>query len=91
MTQIRVATEADVESLFDIRTSVLENHQSRSDLAHAGVTPQSVAQMLRSSSRAWIASEGRQDVAFSIANAPERPFSPCLCGLTLKAGDWDES
>src|SRR4030095_2243238 len=71
MPHIRVASEADVESLFDIRTSVRENHQSRADLARVGVTPESVAEMLRSSSRAWIAPEGRQDVAFSMANAPE--------------------
>jgi len=71
MAHIRVATEADVESLFDIRTSVLENHQSRADLARVGVTPDSVAQMLHSSSRAWIASERKQDVAFSMADASE--------------------
>ena len=71
MAHIRVATEADVESLFDIRTSVLENHQSRADLARVGVTPDSVAQMLHSSSRAWIASERKQDVAFSMADASD--------------------
>ena len=71
MTHIRVATEADVESLFDIRTSVLENHQSRADLARVGVTPETVAQMLHSSSRAWVASERKQDVAFSMADASD--------------------
>jgi len=71
MAHIRVATEADVESLFDIRTSVLENHQSRAGLARVGVTPDSVAQMLHSSSRAWIASERKQDVAFSMADASD--------------------
>ena len=71
MAHIRVATEADIDSLFDIRTSVLENHQSRADLARVGVTPDSVAQMLHSSSRAWIASERKQDVAFSMADASD--------------------
>jgi GNAT superfamily N-acetyltransferase len=71
MTHIRVATETDVKILFDIRTSVLENHQSREELARAGVTPESVAQMLKSSSRAWIASQAGQNVAFSMANASE--------------------
>jgi len=71
MAHIRVATEADIDSLFDIRTSVLENHQSRVDLARVGVTPDSVAQMLHSSSRAWIASERKQDVAFSMADASD--------------------
>jgi len=71
MAHIRVATEADIDSLFDIRTSVLENHQSRADLARVGVTPGSVAQMLHSSSRAWVASERKQDVAFSMADASD--------------------
>lgn len=35
-TEIRVATSADVESLFNIRTSVRENHQSREGLARNG-------------------------------------------------------
>jgi GNAT superfamily N-acetyltransferase len=71
MTQIRVATEADIEVLFDIRTSVLENHQSREDLARIGVTPESVAQMLNSSSHAWIASQAGKNAAFSMADASE--------------------
>jgi len=50
---------------------VLENHQSRADLARVGVTPGSVAQMLHSSSRAWVASERKQDVAFSMADASD--------------------
>ena len=35
------------EMLFDIRTRVKENHQSRAELAAPGVTPESVAAMLR--------------------------------------------
>lgn len=50
---------------------MLENHQSRADLARVGVTPGSVAQMLHSSSRAWVASERKQDVAFSMADASD--------------------
>ena len=67
--KVRVATESDVEALFDIRTSVHENRQSREELAAIGVTPASVGQMLRTTSRAWLAEVDGQPVAFSMADA----------------------
>lgn len=70
--EIRVAREADVETLFAIRTSVRENHQSREELAGIGVTAARVAEMLRTSSRAWIAEVEGEPVAFSMADAEER-------------------
>lgn len=66
---IRVATPADVEALFDVRTSVRENHQGREELAALGVTPESVAEMLRTSSRAWLAEMDRRAAAFAMADA----------------------
>lgn len=68
---IRVATEADVEALFRVRTSVRENHQSREELAGLGVTPESVAGMLAATARAWVAEEGGEAVAFSMADAAQ--------------------
>ena len=65
---IRVATVADVETLFDIRTSVRENFQSRAELAYIGVTPGSIAEMLQTSSRAWIAFVEGSPAAFSMAD-----------------------
>jgi GNAT superfamily N-acetyltransferase len=70
--RVRIADIQDVETLFDIRTSVRENHQSREELAGIGVTPASVAEMLRTDSRAWIADVDGRPVAFSMANAAER-------------------
>lgn len=67
--KIRIADEADVPVLFEIRTSVRENHQSREGLAVIGVTPESVAGMLRTTSRAWVAEVEGQPVAFSMADA----------------------
>lgn len=67
--QIRLATLADVEALFEVRTSVRENHQSRAELATIGVTPESIAEMLGSSSRAWLAEADGQAVAFAMADA----------------------
>lgn len=52
---IRPAQLDDVETLFDIRTRVVENHQSREELASLGITPQTIAEMLQNDCRAWIA------------------------------------
>lgn len=70
-TTIRRATGADVEALFDVRTSVRENHQSRQELAAIGVTPESVAEMLRTTSGAWLAEEDGRALAFSMADAAQ--------------------
>lgn len=66
---IRVAAEADVETLFDIRTSVRENHESREQLAAIGVTPESVGGMLGTTARAWLAEFDGVPAAFSMADA----------------------
>lgn len=70
--QIRLATLNDIETLFQIRTSVVENHQSRQELATLGVTPQTIAQMLQTNCRAWIAEIDKQPIGFSFANASDR-------------------
>ena len=53
--QITLATPDDIETLFDIRTSVGQNHQSREDLAALAVTADRLAEMLHTRSRAWLA------------------------------------
>ncbi|GAB4372810.1 MAG: hypothetical protein Kow00121_15460 [Elainellaceae cyanobacterium] len=72
MISIREAQIADVETLFTIRTSVVENHQSRQELADLGVTPETVAHMLQNDCRAWIAEFSQEPIAFSMANATEK-------------------
>ncbi len=69
---IRVAELDDTETLFEIRTSVIENYQSREEIAALGITPESVAQMLETDCRAWIAEIDEQPIGFSIANATEK-------------------
>lgn len=69
--RVRFATEEDIPALFDIRTSVRENHQSREELAEIGVTPQSIAEMLRTNSRAWLAEVEGTPAAFTMADAGE--------------------
>lgn len=69
--QIRIAQRNDVDTLFDIRTSVTENYQSREEIAELGITPASVAAMLETDCRAWIAELDGQPIGFAIANATE--------------------
>lgn len=69
---IRVAKPSDVETLFDIRTSVTENYQSREEIAELGITPKTVAKMLKTDCCAWIAQLDGQDIGFSIANKTEK-------------------
>lgn len=69
---IRVAQQGDIETLFEIRTSVVENHQSREEIAELGITPESVAKMLETDCCAWVAEIGGQPIGFSMANATEK-------------------
>ena len=67
---IRPATRADIPALFDVRTSVRENHLDLARLAERGVTPQSVAEMLEQhDARTWVCEDGGRIVAFSMADA----------------------
>ncbi len=68
---IRMAQPADVETMFDIRTSVKENYQSREEVAELGITPESVAEMLATDCCAWIAEREEQPMGFAIANATD--------------------
>lgn len=96
---IREAKLGDIETLFNIRTSVIENHQSREDLASLGITPETVAQILQTDYRAWIAEIDEQPIAFSMANATEKTifamfvlpsFEGCGAGRALmqQAEQW---
>ncbi len=69
---IREAQIEDIETLFNIRTSVIENHQSREELVTLGITPETVANMLQTDCRAWIAEIDERPIAFSMANAAEK-------------------
>jgi len=69
---IREAQIEDIETLFNIRTSVIENHQSREELVALGITPETVAEMLQTYCRAWIAEIDEQPIAFSMVNAAEK-------------------
>ena len=69
---IREAQIEDIETIFEIRTSVTENHQSREEIAELGITPETVNQMLQTDCCAWIADIDSKSIGFSIANATEK-------------------
>ena len=66
---VRVATEPDIPAIFDVRTSVRQNHLSLEALERLGITPASVAGMIRSTMRAWVAEEDGGIVGFAMADA----------------------
>lgn len=59
-------------ALFDIRTSVRENHLSMEDLASRGVTPASVRAMIDHGEGAWIAEIDDVAAAFAMATRGDR-------------------
>ncbi|ECB5849787.1 N-acetyltransferase [Salmonella enterica subsp. enterica serovar Stanley] len=65
-TDIRQALITDVESIFDVRTSVRENHLSREEMRQMGITESSVANMIQNSCCAWVAIDGMKVVGFSM-------------------------
>jgi GNAT superfamily N-acetyltransferase len=65
---IRRASVRDAEALFEVRTSVVENHMTRGQLTAIGVTPESVASLLESGRTvAFIATNGDRALGFSMA------------------------
>lgn len=76
---LRPATIADVETLFDIRCSVVENHQSREELASLGITVESVKEMVASGDYVTtIAEVDGQAVGFSMAQISEGYVFACF-------------
>jgi GNAT superfamily N-acetyltransferase len=69
---VRATVVEDVETLFDIRTSVSQNHLSREELAAMGITPETAAAAIASGERhGWIAELDGFAAAFSMADAQE--------------------
>ena len=68
MIRIRPAVATDVETLFEIRCSVRENHQSREELAELGITPATVTEMIEGGDfSCLIAKIENQPVGFAMA------------------------
>ncbi|MBK5476785.1 GNAT family N-acetyltransferase [Pseudomonas sp. TH21] len=67
-TLIRVATTDDIDTLFAIRTSVVQNHLSREQMAGLGITPQVLADTIQAAPCVWIAEVEGQPVAFAMVD-----------------------
>ncbi|MDP9767504.1 UNVERIFIED_ORG: ribosomal protein S18 acetylase RimI-like enzyme [Atlantibacter hermannii] len=63
---IRPAQLTDVVSIFDIRTSVTENHLSREELNQMGITEEVVSDMIQTSLCTWVAIENEKVIGFSM-------------------------
>lgn len=65
---IRPAVRADIAALFDIRTSVRQNHLSIEQLAGLGITPETIAETIAAAPCAWIAEQDGQPAGFAMAD-----------------------
>ncbi|MBH3466223.1 GNAT family N-acetyltransferase [Pseudomonas carnis] len=68
---IRLADQADINAIFDIRTSVQENHLSHDQLAEMGITPETIRQAILEAPCAWIAEVDDVPVGFSMADVED--------------------
>ncbi|MEM0964633.1 MAG: GNAT family N-acetyltransferase [Verrucomicrobiota bacterium] len=77
--RIRAARETDVEDLFDIRCSVIENHQSREELAELDITPETVAEMITGGEYISLLAEmNERPVGFTMARISEGYIFACF-------------
>ncbi|MRT25591.1 GNAT family N-acetyltransferase [Enterobacteriaceae bacterium RIT697] len=63
---IRTARLSDIEGMFDVRTSVIENHLSREEMRQMGITESVVGDMVEKSLCAWVATENIKIIGFSM-------------------------
>jgi ribosomal protein S18 acetylase RimI-like enzyme len=70
----REITTKDVSALFDLRTTVRENIDTREGLYRAGITEQAVAEMIRSTHRGWLCEADSKIVGFVMANGATGEF-----------------
>jgi len=64
----REATAADMPGITHVRTSVVENALTIGQLEERGITEASVAASFLTDSKGWVALQGEEIVAFSIAD-----------------------
>ena len=68
---LRLATKDDIEVIFDIRTSVKENHLSKQQLTELGITESVILDLIQNTSTIWLAEMQHQVYGFSIADLTE--------------------
>lgn len=70
-TLIRTATQDDIDTLFRIRTSVVQNHLSVEQMAELGITPQVLAESIEAAPCVWVAEVDGRAVAFAMVDLAE--------------------
>lgn len=73
---VRALHDGDMDAIFRVRTSVIENHLSERELRELGITKQSVADLLRQGDlKGWCAVAGEEVIGFSLATASTREIN----------------
>lgn len=68
---VRIARESDVEAIFAVRLAVRENAMTMTELAEAGVTPQTFAEAIREQQATWVAESGNRVIGFASIDPEE--------------------
>jgi GNAT superfamily N-acetyltransferase len=68
---VRIAIPTDIDVMFDIRTSVKENHLSLNQLAEMGITPETIRETILAAPCAWIAEVDGAPAGFAMADAED--------------------
>ncbi|OCT25293.1 GNAT family N-acetyltransferase [Pseudomonas putida] len=68
---LRQALPEDIELLFDIRTSVKQNHLSREQMHDLGITATSLTEAIREAPCTWIAEYEQEAVGFTMVDLGE--------------------
>ena len=79
--QIRPATVDDVATMFQVRLAVTENQMTRDELTAVGVTPESIAEAIRSAACAWVATAQGEVAGFAMVDLD----SACLFALFVRS------
>lgn len=68
---LRLALPEDIELLFDIRTSVKQNHLSREQMHDLGITATTLTEAIREAPCTWIAEYRKEAVGFAMIDLDE--------------------
>ncbi len=68
---IRDAAEEDIPAIFEVRTSVRENHLSLEQMTEMGITNETIRQALLREPCIWVAVHGDHIVGFSMGDAAD--------------------
>lgn len=86
-TTVRIANQADISAIFDIRTSVTENHLSHDQLSEMGITPQAIREAIQASPCVWVAEVEGVLSGFPWLTLKMAACLPRLSGLGSRGAD----